>query len=222
MRNTALTAFLASTLIVIGCAPPEQVAVDTFLTAIRDGQDNVASAMSLASIDELDVESWEIVEIGEESKKRFELAELSKAAGAAREAHEARVAEGDDFLRANEEVAIRYQQKMKEDPEHRYSGGQMQEFQEAWDVELKARDELQKQAHEATEALEREREAVKMSTKVAAKSTYEGDVSTKTLKVNVTGSSGVKTHDITLSRYNLRDPETGISPSATWIVTDIT
>lgn len=203
------------------CAPPEKVVVDTFLGAARDGQKALLEAVSLVEFPGKGVTAWEVLEVGEESIETYRLAELRQAVADAKKAEEAKIMEGDDFLRSNETIAIRYQEKMREDPEYRYPGGEMAEFQEAWDKEVEGREEFAKKVTEAQEVIKLERKAIQMSTKIALKTTLEGDVSVKKVKVQVEGSGGSKTYDLTLRRYNLTDSETGITPTTSWIVVGV-
>lgn len=204
------------------CAPPEQVLVDSFLAAVRDGQEEMSAAMSLVSFpEEEDFDSWEIVEIGPESTVAYKLADLRDAAVQAKEAHEAKIEQDDDFLRSNEEIAIRYQQKMREDPEYRYPSGRMAEFQAAWEARLEEQKDLHRQAEEASDAVETERNAIRMSAKMGLKNSFDGDVSEKNVTVRLMGGGEPKTYTLTLRRYNLTDTESGLSTTPSWIVTDI-
>jgi hypothetical protein len=58
---------------------------------------------------------------------------------------------------------------MKEDPDYKYTRGSMAKFQEEWEAKDEERKELQKKVEEAKEALERERNAIRMSTNIPLK-----------------------------------------------------
>ena len=221
MRTAGAALILMLGLMLVHCAPPEQMVVDTYLGAVRDGETALVEGVSLVDFPGEGVSAWEVVTIGPESTESYRLAELRTAVADAKKAHEDKIAAGDDFLRANEEIAIRYQQKMREDEEYRYPSGRMKEFQEAWDMEIEAREELEAAIADAEAALEEERKAIQMSTKVGVKSSFEGDVSVKKVTVRVDESGGSKTYDLTLRRYNLTDSATGISPTPNWIVVDV-
>jgi hypothetical protein len=222
MRTLTLLGLLSVLLAVgIGCATPEERIVDYYLTAVRDGQDEIVAGVSLVSFPEEDIQSWEIVEFGPESTEPYRLIEIRDAHFNAREAYDAKTAENDEFLAANERNALRYQQKMKDDPDYKYASGVLAEFQEVWEQKLETQKELQNEVKEAHEALERERSRIRMSTSIPLKNSFKGNVAIKRAKVNVNSGSGGKTYTLVLRKYNIVDSDTGLSPVAKWIITDI-
>ena len=50
---------------------------------------------------------------------------------------------------------------------------------------------------------------------------FKGNVAIKRAKVNVNSASGGKTYTLVLRKYNIVDSDTGLSPVAKWIITDI-
>ena len=222
MRTLTLLGLLSVLLAIgIGCATPEERIVDFYLTAVRDGQDEMVAAVSLVSFPEANIQSWEIVEIGPESTEPYQLIEIRDAHFDAKEAYDAETVENDEFLQANERNALRYQQKMKDDPDYKYTSGVLAEFQEVWEEKVETQKELQNKVKETEEALERERNSIRMSASIPLKNSFRGDVAVKKAKVNVNGASGAKTYTLVLHKYNIVDSDTGLSPTAKWIVTDI-
>ncbi len=222
MRTLTLLGLLSVLLAIgIGCATPEERIVDFYLTAIRDGQDEMVAGVSLVSFPEGDIQSWEIVEIGPESTEPYQLIEIRDAHFDAKAAYDAKTVENDEFLRANERNALRYQQKMKDEPDYKYTSGVLAEFQEVWEEKIETQKELQNKVKEAEEALERERNSIRMSASIPLKNSFRGDVAVKKAKVNVNGASGAKTYTLVLRKYNIVDSDTGLSPTAKWILTDI-
>ena len=222
MRTLTLLGLLSVLLAAgAGCATPEERIVDYYLAAVRDGQDGIVAGVSLVSFPEEDIQSWEIVEIGPESTEPYRLTGFRDEHFEAKAVYDAKTVENDEFLRANEKNAIRYQQKLKDDPEYRYASGVMAEFQEVWEQKLETQKNLQNKVKEAHEALERERSSIRMSTSIPLKNSFKGDVAVKRAKVNVNGGSGTKTYTLVLRKYNIVDSKTGLSPVAKWIITEI-
>ncbi len=222
MRTLTLLGLLSVLLAAgAGCAAPEERIVDYYLAAVRDGQNEIVAGVSLVSFPEEDIQSWEIVEIGPESTEPYRLVEIRDEHFEAKEAYDARTVENDEFLRANEKNAIRYQQKLKADPDYKYASGVMAEFQEVWEQKLETQKSLQNKVKEAEEALERERNSIRMSASIPLKNSFKGNVAVKRAKVNVNGGSGAKTYTLVLRKYNIVDSDTGLSPIAKWIITEI-
>lgn len=205
----------------IGCAAPEERIVDYYLSGVRDGHNEVVGGVSLVSFPEENIQSWEIIEIGPESTEPYQLVEIRDAHFDARQAYEAKTAENDEFLQANEKNALRYQQKKKDDPDYMFASGVMAEFQKVWEQKLETQKELENKVTEAENALERERNAIRMSANIPLKDSFKGDVAIKRVKVNVNGGSGAKTYTLVLRKYNIVDSDTGLSPTAKWIVTNV-
>ena len=205
----------------IGCSAPEERTVDYYLTAVRDGQDEITATVSMVSFPEKNIQSWEIVEIGPSSSEPYRLVEIRGVHFDAREAYDAKKVENDEFLQANERNALRYQKKMRDDPDHKFASGVMAEFQEVWEEKLGTQKELEDQVEEAHAELERERDRIRMSTSIPLKGSFEGDVAIKRAKVKVNGESGAKTYTIVLSKYNIVDSDNGLSPISKWIVTEV-
>jgi len=222
MRTLTLLGLLSVLLTAgVSCATPEERIVDYFLTAVRDGQDEIVTRVSLVSFPEEDIQSWEIVEIGAESTEPYRLVEIRDEHFKAKEVYGAKTVENDEFLRANEKDALRYQQKLKDDPDYKYASGVMAEFQAVWEEKLETQKGLQNKVKEAEEVLEREKNAIRMSTSIPLKDSFKGNVTVKRAKVNVNGGSGAKTYILVLRKYNIKDSDTGLSPIAKWIITEI-
>lgn len=221
--RTLMFVGLLSLLIVaaVGCAAPEERIVDYFLGAVRDGNEDIMAGVSLVNFPNADIESWEVVEIGPESTEPYRLPEVRAALYDAKQAYETKTEENDGFLRSNERNAIRYQQKRKEDPDYKFTRGAMADFQEVWEGMVEDQKELQSKVKEAKEALERERNCIRMSASIPLKESFKGDMAIKRVKVNVAGGSGTKTYSLTVRKYNIVDSDTGLSPAAKWIITNI-
>ncbi len=222
MRTLTLLGLLSVLLAAgIGCSAPEERIVDYYLTAVRDGQDKMVAAVSLVSFPEENIQTWEIVEIGPELTEPYRLSEIRDAHFDAAEAYNAKTVENDAFLQANERNALRYQQKMKDEPHYKFASGVMAEFQEVWDEKLGTQKELQDQVEEAHAALERERSSIRMSASIPLKNSFKGDVAIKRAKVQVNSESGTKSYTLVLRKYNIVDSDTGLSPVAKWIITEV-
>jgi hypothetical protein len=222
MRTLTFVGLLSLLIVAaVGCAAPEERIVDYFLGAVRDGNVDVVAGVSLVNFPDADIESWEVVEIGPESTEPYQLPEVRAALYDAKQAYEAKTEENDGFLRSNEKNALRYQQKMKEDPDYKFTRGAMADFQEVWQEMVEEQKELQNKIKEAEKALERERNSIRMSASIPLKESFQGDVAIKRVKVNVAGGSGTKTYSLTLRKYNIVDSDTGLSPISKWIVTNI-
>jgi hypothetical protein len=217
-RVAAIIAFLA---LAASCAGPEEQLVNTFLTAVRDGQDDMIRGVSLVNLTETDVQSWEIIEVGPESTEPYRFAQLSKAFFEATRAWESKVDENDRFVNDNQDETLRYRKEIVADPGYKFPSGAMAQYQQEWETREAAAKELERLVREADEALKKERDSIYMSANMAVRDSFEGDVAVKTVRVNVNGGSGSKTYALTLRKYNVVDSETGITPMSRWIVTDI-
>ncbi|MGH9463581.1 MAG: hypothetical protein ACRD1X_20445 [Vicinamibacteria bacterium] len=211
----SIIAFLAA------CSTPEEQLVNTFLTAVRDGQEDMIRGVSLVDLPETGIQSWEIIEVGLEATEPYRLAELRKAFFDATQAWESKVDDNDKFVNDNREETLRYRKEIGTDPGYKFPSGAMAEYQEEWETREAAAKELEEKVREADEALKKERDSVYMSANMAVRDGFEGDVTVKTVRVNVNGGSGSKTYALTLRKYNVVDSETGITPMSRWIVTDI-
>lgn len=216
-RAAAILALLA---LAVSCTGPEKEIVDTFLTAVRDGQEKVVRAVSLVDLPDADVQSWEIVEVGPESTEPYRYEELRQAYFDANEAWESKNDDNDQFLNADVDKSLRYREKMKTDPDYQFTGA-MAEYQKEWEARDAEAKELGQKVVKADEALKKEKDAIYMSANMAVKDSFEGDVSVKNVRVNVNGDSGSKTYTLTLRKYNVVDSETGITPMSRWIVTEV-
>jgi len=206
---------------ITSCTAPEEQLVDTFLTAVRDGQEEMIQGLSMVNLPDADVQSWEIVEVSPETTEPYHLAELGAAFFEATKTWEDNVAENDKFLNDNEENTLRYRDRTKADPDYKFTSGAMAEYQEEWERRVEEVRELASVVRATDEALKRERANTYMSANMVARETFEGDIEIKTVRVNVNGDSGSRTYDLTLRKYNVVDSETGIKPISRWIVTEI-
>ena len=220
MRTLAIVIF-SFVAFITSCTAPEEQLVDTFLTAVRDGQEEMIQGLSMVNLPDADVQSWEIVEVSPETTEPYHLAELSAAFFEATKTWEDNIAENDKFLNDNEENTLRYRDRIKADPDYKFTSGAMAEYQEEWERRVEEVRELASVVRATDEALKRERDNTYMSANMVARETFEGDIEIKTVRVNVNGDSGSRTYDLTLRKYNVVDSETGIKPISRWIVTEI-
>ena len=220
MPRLAIVGFLSLPFIT-SCAAPEQHLIDVFLAAVRDGQKEVIAGVSMVNLPDADVQSWEIVEVGPESTEPYRLGELNTAFFDAVKAYDAKAEENDRFLNDNQKNALRYQAEIKKNPEYKFTNGAMAEFQKVWEGKLEELKDLEGKLLAAEETLKRERERIFMSASIPLKDTFEGDVAVKKVRVSVNGGSGSKTYAFTLRKYNIVDSETGVTPMAKWIISEI-
>ena len=75
MRGFTKVSTLGAMLFLFSCTPPEEQVLNTFFTALQNGDADALARVSLAPF-EGDVESWEIVAVGPEARKPFALPEL--------------------------------------------------------------------------------------------------------------------------------------------------
>jgi len=212
---------VSSIAFITSCTGPEEHLVNTFLTAVRDGQEDMIRGVSVVDLPDADVQTWEIVEVGPETTEPYHLAELRTAFFQATEAWELGVGANDQFLNDNHDKTNRYRARINEDPDYKFTSGEMAAYQEEWEKRLENARELAGRLREADEALKKERDQTYMSANMAVRDGFEGDIAVKTVKVNVNGDSGSKTYDMTVRKYNIVDAETGIKPMSRWIVTEI-
>lgn len=220
VRSSAIAIF-SSVVFVTSCAAPEEQVVDTFLTAVRDGQEEVIRGVSLVNLPDTDIQTWEIVEVRPETVEPYRFLELRQAFFEATDAWEAKVEDNDKFLNDDQENALRYREKIETDPDYKFPSGTMADYQKEWEARVTEAKELERKVREADEALKRERDSIYMSANMAVRDAFEGDVAVKSVTVNVTGDSGSKTYQLTLRKYNVVDAETGITPMSRWIVAAI-
>jgi len=216
-RAAAISAVLAFT---ASCAGPEENVVNTFLTAVRDGQEEMVRGVSMVDLPDTDIQSWEIVEVGPEATEPYRFPELRQAYFDANKAWESKVEDNDKFLNVDQEKTLRYREKTKAEPDYQFTGA-MAEYQKEWEARETEAKELESAVRKADEALKKERDSIYMSANMAVRDTFEGSVAVKTVRVNVNGDSGSKSYALTLRKYNVVDSETGITPMSHWIVTEI-
>ena len=206
---------------ITSCTAPEEQLVDAFLTAVRDGHEEMIPGVSVVNLPDADVQSWEIVEVSPETTEPYRLAELRAAFFDATKTWEDNIEENDKFLNDNEENTLRYRDRINADPDYKFTSGAMAEYQEEWERRVEEVRELASIVREADEVLKRERDSTYMSANMVARDTFEGDIEVMTVTVNVNGDSGSRTYDLTLRKYNVVDSETGIKPISRWIVAEI-
>ena len=206
---------------ITSCTAPEEQLVDTFLTAVRDGHEEMIRGVSVVNLPDADVQSWEIVEVSPETIEPYRLAELRATFFDATKTWEDNIEENDKFLNDNEENTLRYRDRIKADPDYKFTSGAMAEYQEEWERRVEEVRELASVVRATDEALKRERDNTYMSANMVARETFEGDIEIKTVRVNVNGDSGSRTYELTLRKYNVVDSETGIKPISRWIVAEI-
>ena len=206
---------------ITSCTAPEEQLVDAFLTAVRDGHEEMIRGVSVVNLPDADVQSWEIVEVSPETTEPYRLAELRAAFFDATKTWEDNIEENDKFLNDNEENTLRYRDRINADPDYKFTSGAMAEYQEEWERRVEEVRELASIVREADEVLKRERDSTYMSANMVARDTFEGDIEVMTVTVNVNGDSGSRTYDLTLRKYNVVDSETWIKPISRWIVAEI-
>lgn len=206
---------------ITSCTAPEEQLVDAFLTAVRDGHEEMIRGVSVVNLPDADVQSWEIVEVSPETTEPYRLAELRAAFFDATKTWEDNIEENDKFLNDNEENTLRYRDRINADPDYKFTSGAMAEYQEEWERRVEEVRELASIVREADEVFKRERDSTYMSANMVARDTFEGDIEVMTVTVNVNGDSGSRTYDLTLRKYNVVDSETGIKPISRWIVAEI-
>jgi hypothetical protein len=216
-RAAAIVAFLA---FAASCSAPEEQLVNTFLTAVRDGQEDMIRGVSLVDLPDTDIQSWAVIEVGPEATEPYRFAELRKAFFDATRAWESKVDDNDKFVNDNVENTLRYRERIKANPDYQFTGA-MAEYQKEWEARDAEAKELEENVREADATLKKERDSIYMSANMAVRDGFEGNVAIKTVRVNVDGESGSKTYALTLRKYNVVDSETGITPMSRWIVTEI-
>jgi hypothetical protein len=216
-RAAAIVAFLA---FAASCSAPEEQLVNTFLTAVRDGQEDMIRGVSLVDLPDTDIQSWAVIEVGPEATEPYRFAELRKAFFDATRAWESKVDDNDKFVNDNVENTLRYRERIKANPDYEFTGA-MAEYQKEWEARDAEAKELEENVREADATLKKERDSIYMSANMAVRDGFEGNVAIKTVRVNVDGESGSKTYALTLRKYNVVDSETGITPMSRWIVTEI-
>ena len=99
--------------------------VDAFLTAVRDGHEEMIRGVSVVNLPDADVQSWEIVEVSPETTEPYRLAELRAAFFDATKTWEDNIEENDKFLNDNEENTLRYRDRINADPDYKFTSGAM-------------------------------------------------------------------------------------------------
>ena len=126
----AIFSFIA---FITSCTAPEEQLVDAFLTAVRDGHEEMIPGVSVVNLPDADVQSWEIVEVSPETTEPYRLAELRAAFFDATKTWEDNIEENDKFLNDNEENTLRYRDRINADPDYKFTSGAMAEYQEEWE-----------------------------------------------------------------------------------------
>ena len=216
-RVAALAALLA--LPSLGCRGAEQELVDRFFEATQRGDNPSVASLSMVAFP-VDVESWNVLEVGEERREPYLVPELFERVGAAEDERDAQFKVFGEFRRINYETLRGMQARLREDPEHRFSG-RLGELKDEWDGYREQR--LQVVAKLRDAELDLEREIRRVSKSLQRESTPEfltGETQRKLALVRVTTTGGDRHYEVTLTRYDLKNQFDATVPTR-WIITAI-
>lgn len=202
-----------------GCRSAEEELLNRFFLATQRGDNETVAALSMVAFPE-DVSDWNVLEISEERAAPYPVPALREAVELAEDERDAQFKVFGDFRRENYDDLRRIQARLREDPEHRFSG-RYGELQEQWDVFREQRREVVANLREAELALEREIRRVNKSLQRESTPEYlTGQMILKDARVRVTTPAGDQHYVVTLTRYELQNQFDALVP-ARWIITEV-
>lgn len=210
---------ISALLLACGDADPEKQVVDSFFTAVKDGDAAAVERVSLIPF-EGQAETWEIVERGPESEAPFELADLEAQLRSKRTEVDAQRSDISTFISDNRETYEAYTRQYAEDPSKPFTG-ELEEFNEKLRAMQTHVGELESEAEQLGYDVEALRNAASRSLSTPVDSSFEGTVKEKPLQVKVNDGSGETTYTVVLQRYELVDTEQGRSLTPRWLVADV-
>lgn len=214
-----LAPILLSAVLIVGCSGGESQVVDTFLTAVQGGDEEMAKAVSMAEWTGK-VESWEIVELGPSSSEAFQLAELESEFSKIMSDRKVEQQKNDYYRQDHKEQLAEYDARRKEDPEYAFAG-EMAEFQKEWEERQTLKAKLDRAAADVQKQIDHLKDCARLSLSTDVGDSFEGDVSGRDLTIRVNDGSADKLYTFTVRRFNLADAARNLRPIARWVITDI-
>ena len=206
----------------VGCAGPEQEALDRYLEASWRGDNETVAALSMVAFPE-DVESWNILEISDERRDLYLVPELRQIVETAEDERDAQFKVFGEFRRENYETLRRIRVRVSDEPDYHFPG-RNGELQDQWEVFRLERRQVVAKLHEAEIAFEREIRRVNKSLQRESSPEYlTGVALRKDARVRVTTAAPPSVDEhyiITLTRYELKNQFDALVP-ARWIITDV-
>ena len=203
----------------VSCSSQEQQLLNTFFTAVREGDEAGLSRISLATFTG-SVDSWEIIETGPESVTQFGLSDLQEKLSKARSELRVHNDKAAYFLDDNRKLYDEYKKKQAAAPDQVLTG-QLGSFQEEWEERVANQkaleDEMGKLSNEITEL----KGAAALSVNTTVNDSFDGSVKGKELRLRIDDGSGAKDYRFSLIRYDLENKASKLTPRARWIIADI-
>lgn len=218
-RNLEVLAVVASGLLAIACAGPDEDLVNRFLSASQRSDNQTVAALSMVAFPE-DVTSWEILEVVDLPNEEYLVPRLRQKVEEAEDERDAQFKAFGNFRQENYEDLRRIQNRTLDDPEYRFPG-RLGELQVEWDRQRQDYRDVVTRRHEAEIELEREIRQVSKSLQRESRPEHLiGETLKRAVVVRVTTATSEKTYRITLSRYELTNQFDAVVP-ARFIITDL-
>jgi hypothetical protein len=202
--------------VLLSCAGPETQAINTFMNAVKNGDDAARAAVSTADFPG-DVGTWEVVELSPETTVPCQLPELREKLREANRDKEFHAQKYGIFLNDNKEIHQQYLAQMEKDPDAELKG-RLAEYKEELDKMDQEEKRLAQLVKDINGELEKSRSAAGISLMGATVTDdFEGDVGVIEASVLVDDQP----YTFTLRKYNLINTANQSSPRSRWIISDI-
>jgi hypothetical protein len=201
---------------------PEQAAVDQFFRAARANDRTTLAYMSAVGAP-FEVDSWKVVEVTSRSKEAYTLPELTEKFAAVEKDRNAAQEKRQKYAEENKDALEQIISKTRKEPDYKFRG-KLGEIQDEWTTML---DERAKTEHDYQEL----KLAVNRESGVASKSVMrqielgklEGEIAVTQLLLNLKPKDGAGElpFEVTLRKYELKEPGTDRVEPARWVIVDM-
>jgi hypothetical protein len=219
MRNVKAVLVGLAVFWFVSCSSQEQQLLNTFFTAVREGDEVGLSRVSLATFTG-SVDSWEILETGPESVTQFGLSALQEKLSKARSELRVHNDKAAYFLDDNRKLYDEYNKKHSAAPDQVFTG-QLGSFQEEWEERVAEQEALEEEVEKLSSEITELKRAAALSVNTTVNENFDGSVKGKDLRLRIDDGSGAKDYKFSLIRYDLENKANKLTPRAHWIITDI-
>lgn len=200
----------------------EEQLLNRFFMACRSGDNATIASVSQVGFPAAEgCESWEVLQVSEATSEPFRLPQLREQLADAKKERDIQFEKGKYFLEDNYNEIEKIQLQLDKDPDYEFSG-KLGEVQAEWEKIMADRKTLERNVQDLNREMERVTKLAKMSLMIDVPvANMEGTVLTKQVDVDVTSSGEMKPYTFTLTKYDLTNPETNVSPQSRWVIVDI-
>jgi DNA polymerase III gamma/tau subunit len=207
-------AALFAALLAAACGHPEQRVLDQYFNAVNAQDNQTLSSFAAVKFDQK-VDRWSIVQVSAESKAPASLPELvKKAKDVEKQIAENKKAASQYFL--DNPKVVQIQEAQRKDAK---VPANLQAIAAEWEKFNQKDRDLKKALAEAKEAVDKEKRDVQLSVgDLADVETLSGEVTIKTVDLNLTIKGEAKPYVMGLKKYDLQPSGQGGRTISRWIV----